>query len=418
LRKREALRKHDGVSRFLLKLWGVCRIVCLPVIVLILRYADDVNRGGGAGDTITVRPLVFAWLVFSALVYFFLLSGRLGLVALLFTDYVMALFYTYFEHTFLIPELIWISFIIPALALALPGPVNKILPAVMGIPGAVTLSWGFTSDFSLMVLGISMPFYLAALFFYAPVTILALVSAFICSELEKIKEKNAGLEVVNTRLKELNRSVSDRVFRLQNDAAAETRKRLSKEIHDTAGYVFINLIMMLQAAQAVFRKDTGKAQKLIDEARDYAERGINEIRHLLGNIREYTPIPISLQNELHGLAESFHKATEVVITMEYGEWPPAFSRDIDAFFISFLQETLTNALKHGHASEISVLCWKSASHFGMSVRDNGTGAAQPLTFGIGITAMEDAVGKLRGSIAITSDESGFRINASIPLSAG
>jgi signal transduction histidine kinase len=409
------LKKPEGVKLFLLKMLGVYRAACLPVIGGILFYSD--KNGGGGGGYFKHQPLLIFWLCYSAILYFFFLSHTTNLLPLLFADYTAALLYSYFNHRFLIVEFIWIPGILLALALALPAVINKILPPLLGIPGAVTLSWGYTSNLSVLVLGIPLPFYLAALLLYVPVSLLALVTAFICSEMEKTQNKNAGLELINKHLKELNRSVSEKIFRLQNDAAAETRKRLSKEIHDSTGYVFINLIMMLQAASAVFRKDTERAQKLVDDARDYAERGMNEIRHQLRDIRSYTTSRISLQNEFFNLVESFHKATEVSITIEYGEWPPAFSQDIDSFFISFLQETLTNALKHGHATVISVLCWKSASHIGMLVRDNGIGAAAPIKFGIGITAMEDAIGKLQGTITIKNGEPGFTISASIPLEA-
>jgi signal transduction histidine kinase len=329
-------------------------------------------------------------------------------------DYFVVLLYSYFEHNFLIVEFIWIPGITLAFALAGSALINKILTLILGIPGAVMLSWGYTSNLKVAVLGTYLPFYLAALLLYVPVSLLGLVTALICSELEKTKNRNTSLDLVNVHLKELNRSVSKKIFQLQHDTALETRKLLSKEIHDSTGYVFINLIMMLQAASAVFRKDAGKAQKLVDEARDYAERGINEIRHQLREIRSYTTSRVSLQNEFFDLVQSFRKATMVNVTIDYGGWPPAFSRDVDSFFISFLQESLTNALKHGHATEISVLCWNSASHFGMSVADNGTGAETPIKFGIGITALEDVISKMQGTIIINNEGPGFTISASIP----
>jgi signal transduction histidine kinase len=362
-------------------------------------------------------PLVFVWLSLSSALYFFLLLYPGSLLILLLGDYFAVLLYSYFEHGFLIAELIWIPGIILALTLALPGPAARALFPGLGIAGAVGFSWGYTSGIRIPVAGASLPFYAAALIVYVPAGLLAAIVSFISLEMEKIKKQNDGLRTISAHLNELNRDISERMFRLQNDTAIEARKRLSKEIHDSTGYVFINLIMMLQAASAVFRRDTGKAQELIDKTRDYAERGINEIRHRLRDIRSYTTSRVSLQNEFFNLAESFHKATEVEITIDYGEWPASLSKEADSFFISFLQETLTNALKHGHATFVSVVCWKSASHIGMSVTDNGTGAETPIKFGIGISAMDDLIGQMRGNIYIRSNEPGFRISASIPLGA-
>ncbi|MDR0669760.1 MAG: histidine kinase [Treponema sp.] len=398
-----------GIKSFLLKILGGYRIICLPAIFVIVFYS---GKDSGANNL----PLVFLWLSLSAVLYFFLFRSA-NFFILLLSDYFVVLLYSYFEPSFLIAEFIWIPGILVALALAVPAPAGKILSLGLGILGAIVFSWGYTSGLAIFAAGIAVPFYLAALIIYVPVGLLAFVVSFIGSEMEKIRNRNAGLETVNARLNELNRGVSEKIFRLQNDTALEARKRLSKEIHDSTGYVFINLIMMLQAASAVSKKDAGKAQKLVDDARDYAERGINEIRHLLRDFRSYTTSRVSLQNEFFSLVESFHKATEVEIRMDYGEWPSTISKETDSFFISFLQETLTNALKHGHATEISVVCWKSVSHIGMSVTDNGTGAEMPIKFGIGITAMEDSIGQMQGAIYIRNDEPGFRISASIPLEA-
>jgi signal transduction histidine kinase len=163
----------------------------------------------------------------------------------------------------------------------------------------------------------------------------------------------------------------------------------------------------------VLYKDIKKAEQLISDARDYADRGINEIRHILRNIREYTHAFLSLQNELFDIGESFRKATNVSLTIEYGNWPKTFSKTIDSFFMSFMQECLTNALKHGQATVITIMCWTNDSQITMSVTDNGKGALLPLKKGIGISAMEDFAGQYNGSVTIHSEE-GFKITAMLP----
>jgi signal transduction histidine kinase len=260
----------------------------------------------------------------------------------------------------------------------------------------------------------SLPYNAFTLFLYVPVFVVSIMLNRIYDKAERTEKRYNNLELDNKRLNDINHAISQRIFSLQNDTTQKERNRLSKEIHDTAGYVFINLIMMLQAAQAILYRDITKADKLIGDARDYAERGINEIRHLLQDIRSYTPLHLSLQNELHDIGDSFQKATGVEIDIEYGNWPKTISKEKDFFFISFMQEALTNALKHGHADKVSVLCWNEGGIIGMTVTDNGSGALLPINKGIGITAMEDVVNQLEGSITIKSD-GGFKITASVPV---
>jgi signal transduction histidine kinase len=236
----------------------------------------------------------------------------------------------------------------------------------------------------------------------------------VCARIEKTEERCRSLKVDYKTLGEVNNAISQRIYSLINDTTQKERDRISKDVHDTAGYVFINLIMMLEAASVVIFRDTEKSKKLVNDARNYAEKGINEIRHILQDIRNYTPGVISLQNEFFNIGDSFQKATDVNIDIHYGPWPASFSNNIDSFFISFMQESLTNALKHGHAGIVSVNCWISSEYYGMTVTDNGAGADLPVKKGIGITAMEDVAVELGGNISIKSD-TGFRISVFIPI---
>jgi signal transduction histidine kinase len=390
------------------------------VFSLIAVFILMIFPSGGAGLFLNSFQLVYlALLALFVILYFVLLcfTGReKSLLILLALEYFTVFFYAYVENRFLIMELIWIPGIIAALAFMLPK--RTCVPALLsaGILMPVFLSYGHIYGVSVSIGGEHLPYTLILAAFLAPVTLLSLILNILCFRTSETEERYSILKDDNKRLNEINHAISQRIFSLQNDTNQKERNRLSKEIHDTAGYVFVNLIMMLQAAQAILRKDMTKANKLIGDARDYAEKGINEIRHLLRDIRDYTPVSMSLQNEFYHVGESFEKATGVEIDIEYGPWPKTFLKNLDSFFISFMQEALTNALKHGHAKKVSVLCWDDGVCFGMTITDNGSGAVLPIKKGIGITAMEDAATEFGGTIAIKSGGGGFKISVTIPLS--
>jgi signal transduction histidine kinase len=278
------------------------------------------------------------------------------------------------------------------------------------------MGYGYYQKLVIAVNESSYPFQLLIIPYYFSVTLSAVMLCVYFIRNKKRDEYIKSLETLNNQLNNINHSVSQKIFSLQNVTSNEERKRISKEIHDTAGYVFVNLIMMLQAASAVFYKDSKKAENLINDARNYAERGINEIRHILRKIHNYTPVRISLQNEIYDTGTAFSRATGVEININYGNWPHSFADNIDSFFLSFMQESLTNALKHGHASSISISCWGDEYFHTMSITDNGTGIKMPIKKGIGITALEDEVNRYHGRIVIKSECAGFGIQVSIPIS--
>ena len=375
-----------------------------------------------------IRKIAFQSHPFQKFVFIFLCAGTVILIIfaifrcskkLLFVffsvEYFLVLIYPYFVPHIEILEFIWIPEILFAMAVFLPGAVYIVLMFFMGIPGSIFFSYGYSIEMMFTVHETIFPFRAVAFPFYLFFTF---ASSLLCCNfiLAEMREKNIkSLRTLNEQLNKINHSVSEKIFSLQNETTIEERKRISKEIHDTAGYVFINLIMMLQAASAVFYKDKKKAETLINDARDYAERGINEIRHILRNIREYKPVKISLQNEINNIALAFSRATEVNIDINYGNWPGSISDNIDSFFLSFIQESLTNALKHGHASSISISCWKKENLYIMTINDNGSGVALPVKKGIGITALEDFVSRYNGDVRIRSDITGFSIQVSFTV---
>jgi signal transduction histidine kinase len=376
------------------------------------------SQGKSREDFLYHYPFWFLmYLSAGTLIYLLLYKNLLILWGLMFLDYFAVLLYQYFEPCCSFLELLWLPGILTVTALVTPGPWYIPLTLIMGIPGVIFLNYGYHGALVISAGESSWPYHIGALFFYVPVTLGAVVIGHMSFYTGKLRDRTNALDLVNAQLNKINRDVTYKMFSLRNDTTLEERERISKEIHDTAGYVFINLIMMLQAASAVLYKDIEKAANLINDARDYAERGINEIRHILRNIRDYTPVPLSLQNELFDIGKSFMKATDVALTIDYGIWPKTFSKNIDSFFMSFMQEALTNALKHGHATAVSIICLITPAHIVMSVADNGKGANLPVKKGIGITAMEEFVKRRNGAITIQSGVGGFKISAAIPIDA-
>jgi signal transduction histidine kinase len=402
-------RRRDGIQLLMLTLAFVYRLLCLVITATLVFIS-------AAGRDPVMYHYSFVFLLFftlGTLLYLLFFHNLPALFALIMLDYFAVLLYQYYAPHFIFLEALWLPGILTTVALIVPAPFSAPFTFLLGVPCCLLLSYGFCYNIVISIGNHDYPYYIASLFYYVPITVLSIAVGCMNSYTKKLRERTSSLENINLKLEKINRQVADRMFSLQNDTTLEERKRISKEIHDTAGYVFINLIMMLQATSAILYKDIGKAEKLINDARDYADRGINEIRHILRNIRDYMPVQISLQNELFDIGESFRKATDVALTIEFGNWPVSFSKELDSFFKSFMQEALTNALKHGHASAITIMCWDNASRVSMRVSDNGGGMNSPIKKGIGISAMEEFLNRHNGTLVIQSDKGVFKITASI-----
>jgi signal transduction histidine kinase len=403
------LKGNSNIKFFLLKMVFSYRILCLVLTIVVLTSRE---WGKDYTDFYSFGFMLYFFL--GTVVFLPVLKKPSLLFCLVLLDYFGVLLYQYFDPYNFFMELLWLPGILSTAALMVPVPLNVPFTLFLGIPGFIFLSYGYCNSLEISMGYYNFPYKIAVLFYNVPVTLFATAIGLISSYTIRIREKVSSLDLMNIKLDKINHQITDRMFSLQNDTTLEERKRISKEIHDTAGYVFINLIMMLQATSAILHKDIDKAEQLINDARDYADRGINEIRHILRNIRNYTPASISLQNELLEIGISFKKATDVGLDIEFGNWPVSFSETMDAFFKSFMQEALTNALKHGNATGITIICWMTDTHVIMSVANDGEGVNAPIIKGIGISSIEDFVSKKNGTITIQSGSHGFKISVSIP----
>jgi signal transduction histidine kinase len=386
----------------------LCRIACLVISVFIIR---SFNESGG--QLTQYYKWFLAYLSASTVLLFVINKDYLLCFLLLFNDYIVILLFQYFSpHNFYL-ELVWLPELIVLASVIFPPPVNYLYAFLMGVPGYLAFNYLNYENVHVMIGGTEYSGLGMSLVFCLPVTLLALVIGFLYGHFNNNSVRIDSLECLNRQINKMNREIMNKVFVLQNIISLEERKQVSKEIHDVAGYVFVNLIMMLQAAQAVFGRDQQKSESLIAQARDYAEQGINEIRYLLRDVRNYRPEFISLQNSLFDVADSFTKATGVDVTINYGNWPASFGKELDSFFTSLMQESLTNALKHGRSSSVSVQCWLSETEIIMSVNDNGSGSEIPVKKGIGLSSVEGFVIALGGKLNVQS-VSGFQIAVFIP----
>jgi two-component system, NarL family, sensor histidine kinase UhpB len=85
-----------------------------------------------------------------------------------------------------------------------------------------------------------------------------------------------------------------------------------------------------------------------------------------------------------------------------------------ALLYRVIQEALTNAKRHGRASEVTVQLTRIGLTLHLLVRDNGRGASEPKD-GFGLSTMRDRVENLGGQITIeTQPGKGFALSLRIP----
>jgi signal transduction histidine kinase len=197
-------------------------------------------------------------------------------------------------------------------------------------------------------------------------------------------------------------------------SAMDERNRLTREIHDVAGYTLTNIRMMMEAG--IRNKDMTREEleQLLQWTLRQSQDGQKDIRSILRMIRSRNDNDRGIRMLLRA-ARVFQIATETDVRLEIGNLSDRWiSNDRDLLALRILQEGMINAFRHGMAKHVEVSFFEGKLGVNMVVRDDGKGASN-IEMGIGLNGMKERLQEVGGSLTIDSDFPGFRIAAFIPL---
>jgi len=231
-------------------------------------------------------------------------------------------------------------------------------------------------------------------------------------DLARIQETNLDT------LTELNRNLQGYARTVEEESAERERIRISREIHDIVGYIFTNLIALMDAAGSLAQGNRTELAELIFSARGQAQEGLRETRQALRRLRDQQTPVADCTREIHRIVTIFHKVTKVHTEVSFGNLPHVLPTDFSRTLYRTVQEALTNAVRHGKATSVKISFWVEGGELRLSILDNGRGAFE-IVKGIGLSGMEERVGGLGGTIRFgKAAEGGFVLWIVIPMPRG
>ncbi|MGC6589366.1 sensor histidine kinase [Paenibacillus sp. Dod16] len=179
----------------------------------------------------------------------------------------------------------------------------------------------------------------------------------------------------------------------------EERNRMSKELHDTLGHSFISLILSLDASIALMDSKPAEAKDRLTRLRTLAENNLDEMRNIVHEMGEEEES--SLIRQVESLVARFREHTGTGLTLSLPETERSIRFEVRQAVLRVIQESLTNALKHGKASQLHLELTFSESDLQLSVRNNGN-PIDKLNYGFGLTTMKQRVERLGGRLQLFS----------------
>lgn len=215
----------------------------------------------------------------------------------------------------------------------------------------------------------------------------------------------------NEAIRKQNAVLEQYMSQIERITLAEERNRLSNELHDTVGHAYTSIIMGMETLRTELATEMG-IQRL-DSLLEMGRKSIEDVRGYLHQMDSPCQSP-SLIQSLQNLGAEFQEHAQVNVSFRtFGE-EYQLSRQAKITFIRCLQESLTNAVRHGQGTEIIVSLQFEQQYTRLEVQDNGKGNVE-WQEGFGMNAMKERAMNLQGHLSVyTKPEEGMLVTCTIP----
>jgi signal transduction histidine kinase len=195
------------------------------------------------------------------------------------------------------------------------------------------------------------------------------------------------------------------------------RQRIAKDLHDRLGsllsavkHQFGALESRIEALQAKQSEQYGKVYALLDDA-------VEEVRRISHDMIKGGLAEFGLAKALQDLRDSISVKGRLEVELNLFGLEDRMERSTEITVYRMVQELVSNALKHGHPSEMTIALTRSADRLNIIVSDNGEGFMPGGPGGgIGLGNVRSRAEELGGTMSIDSaPKHGTTVSIDVPL---
>ncbi len=200
------------------------------------------------------------------------------------------------------------------------------------------------------------------------------------------------------------------------------RRRIARELHDSAGQLIAALQMTLIPMEPEAEKVSADLFKGIRQSLEFLKQLSGELRtvsYLLHPpLLDEAGLPSALRWYIEGFAERSKINVQLEIDPEIGRLP----QDLEMTIFRVIQECLTNIHRHSGSQQARIRVTGAQNEVRLDVRDFGKGmpttgrnGSTQMRFGVGIQGMRERVRQLNGRFEIKSHADGTSVSARLPV---
>jgi signal transduction histidine kinase len=205
---------------------------------------------------------------------------------------------------------------------------------------------------------------------------------------------------------------------------AEERNRIARDLHDSAAHAINVILVQAGGARLLQNRDPGAVTAALTTIEDVARETIEEIDQLIHGLRttnenDQTTDQVEPPTGLASMPTLLerHHAAGMTIDIQIDGPPRSLAPGPDQAAYRILQESLTNAARHG-SGPVMVKIAYGQRQLELTISNpttaNGNGNGHAHTPGYGILGMRERAALLGGSLHAAARDGDFHVSARLP----
>lgn len=200
------------------------------------------------------------------------------------------------------------------------------------------------------------------------------------------------------------------------------RRRIARELHDSAGQLVAALQMNLIPVEEDAKKINPEFAHSIHQSLDLIQQLSTELRTVSYLLHPPLLDEAGLPSALRWYVEGYAQRSKIDVHLEIDPDLGRLSQDMELTIFRVIQECLTNIHRHSESKRAVIRVVGSSNEICVEVCDDGKGmpvssrnGSPYFRYGVGIQGMRERVRQLNGQFEITSQGQGTVVRARLPL---
>ena len=202
-------------------------------------------------------------------------------------------------------------------------------------------------------------------------------------------------------------------------AVAEERARIARELHDIVGHSVSVMTVQAAGVRSLLKPEQERAREAVAVVEQTGREALGEMRRLVGVLRRPEESPaLAPQPSLEHVDRLVSQARDagLPVRLRVEGDPVSLPAGVDLTAYRFVQEGLTNAIKHARAQRADVLVVYRDGLVELTVTDDGSGEGGGESGGHGLVGMRERISVYGGELdAGPLPAGGYRLHATLPV---